>query len=75
MTQRALDVGITEIKQHLMRMAGFVEVAIDHAIQAWRARNIDKVKQVYQIERTVNESHVAIDKDCFQILARQHGTH
>jgi len=71
MTQRSLDVGLGELKQHLLGMAGYVEVAIDKAIEIWRARNVDGIKQVYEIERKVNDAHVAIDADCFKLLATQ----
>lgn len=71
MTQRTLDVGLTELKQDLMSMAGLVEVAIDNAIQAWRARHIGRIEQVYQIERKVNEWHIKIDAECLKLLATQ----
>jgi phosphate transport system protein len=71
MTQRNLDVGLRELKQHLLSMAGYVEKAIENAIQAWRARNIDRIKQVHEIESKVNEMHVAIDADCLKLLATQ----
>ena len=71
MTQRSIDFGLTEVKKHLVEMAGFVEVAIDHAIQAFRNRNIDKISKVYEIESRVNEHHVAIDAECLALLATQ----
>ncbi len=71
MTQRTLDVGLEELKQHLMGMGGYVEVAIDNAIQTWRARSVDRIAQVHQIEQKVNESHLAIDAECIKLLATQ----
>jgi phosphate transport system protein len=71
MTQRNLDVGLRELKEHLIGMAGYVEVAIDSAIQAWRVRSIERLNQVYEIENRVNESHVSIDGDCLRLLATQ----
>lgn len=71
MTQRSIDFGLTEVKKHMVEMAGFVEVAIDHAIQAFRARSIDKISKVYEIENRVNENHVAIDAECLALLATQ----
>jgi phosphate transport system protein len=69
--QRQLDSGLTELKQSLVAMAGYVERAIESAIQAWRARNVEKTAQVYQIEMKVNESHIAIDAACLKLLATQ----
>jgi phosphate transport system protein len=69
--QRQLDSGLIELKQDLVAMAGYVELAIDSAIQAWRARNVEKTAQVYQIENKVNESHIAIDAVCLRLLATQ----
>lgn len=71
MTHRTLDAGLAGIKQSLIEMAGHVEVAIDSATQAWRTRSIDKVKEVYQTERQVNQCHVSIDDACFKFLATQ----
>ncbi len=66
-----LDFGLEELKQHLLGMGGYVEVAIDSSIQAWRARNVDSIQQVHQIEIKVNETHVAIDAECIKLLATQ----
>lgn len=70
--QRTLDVGLSEIKYRLIEMAGHVERAIDDATQAWRTRSIDRIQQVYQTERKVNECHLAVDDACFKFLATQH---
>lgn len=69
--QRHLDAPLSGLKQELMGMAGYVERAIESAIQAWRARNVEKVAEVHQIERKVNECHVAIDAACLKVLATQ----
>lgn len=71
MIQRTLDVGLRELKGHLIGMAGYVEVAIDSAIQAWRARSIESLNQVYDLELKVNSLHVAIDANCLRLLATQ----
>lgn len=68
---RTLDAGLAGIKQRLMEMAGYVETAIDSATKGWRSRNIDQIKNVYQIEKKVNECHLAIDDACFKFLATQ----
>lgn len=71
MSQRTLDPGLAEIRQKLLEMAGHGELAIDSATQAWRARNIDRITQVYSIETKVNECHLSIDDACFKFLATQ----
>lgn len=71
MTQRTLDVGLDELRHRLMVMSGYVEVALESAIQAWRARNTDRLKQVYEIEDKVNDCHVSIDDACLKLLATQ----
>lgn len=72
MTVRTLDAGLSGIKQSLLEMAGYCELAIDCATKAWRARSVDQIDQVYQIERKVNECHLKIDDLCFKFLATQH---
>jgi len=72
MTIRTLDAGLSGIKQSLLQMAGYVEQAIDSSTRAWRARNVDQINQVYQIERKVNACHLSIDDLCFKFLATQH---
>lgn len=68
---RNIDTGLAELKQHLVRMAGYVEAAIEKVTQAWRQRSLEKVKEVYAIENTVNAAHIQIDADCLKILATQ----
>jgi phosphate transport system protein len=71
MTIRSIDTGIDVLKQHLISMAGHVEVAIDSAIQTFRARSIDKISLVNETEFKVNEWHLRIDSDCLKLLATQ----
>lgn len=69
--RRNIDPGLAELKQHLVRMAGFVESAIERVTQAWQQRSIDKLKEVYAIENNVNAAHMQIDADCLRLLATQ----
>lgn len=68
---RTLDAGLVGIKQRLMEMAGYVEAAIECATKGWRSRSVDQIQNVYQIEKKVNECHLAIDDACFKFLATQ----
>ena len=71
MTQRNIDTGLRELKQHLVHMAGYVELAIDKVIQAWQHRSLEKLAEVYAIENNVNAAHIQIDADCLRLLATQ----
>ena len=71
MMQRNIDAGLAELKQHLVRMAGLVENAIEKVIQAWQQKSLERLKEVYDIENSVNAAHLQIDADCLRLLATQ----
>ena len=68
---RHFDVALREVKQLLIGMAGYVESAIDSAMQGLQGRSIEKIQQVYEIEKTVNQDHIAVDDACVKLLALQ----
>ena len=53
MKQSALEAGLSDIKHRLIEMAGYVEVAIDSATASWRTRSVERISQVYEIEKKV----------------------
>lgn len=69
--QRNIDSGLTELKQHLIQMAGYVETAIEQVSLAWRDQSVERLKEVYSIENSVNAAHMQIDADCLRLLATQ----
>ncbi|MBI1862000.1 MAG: phosphate signaling complex protein PhoU [Deltaproteobacteria bacterium] len=69
--QRNIDAGLAELKQHLVRMAGLVEAAIEKVTLAWKQQSLERLKEVYEIENQVNAAHLQIDADCLRLLATQ----
>ncbi len=71
MIHRQIDIGLSELKQKLLMMAGHVEQAIEFATQAWRGRKAAHIEKVYDIEALVNQAHKNVDAQCVQLLALQ----
>lgn len=71
MQQRSIDHGLTELKEQLITMAGYVEEAVDYSIQAWKIRDRLKISKVFQIESKVNQAHIDVDASCLKLLATQ----
>jgi len=69
--ERHFDASLRELKEQLVSMAGLVERAIDNATLALQNRDPSKIKDVYEIEKKVNLSHIQIDGSCLKLLALQ----
>lgn len=69
--ERAFDNQIEEIKKLVLTMGGFVEKALEVATQALVQRDIEKFKQVHEIEIKINEEHMKVDNACVSFLAKQ----
>jgi len=52
-------------------MAGFVEQAIERAVEALGERNLGKLAEVHVIEKKINQAHIDVDTTCLGLLARQ----
>jgi phosphate transport system protein len=69
--ERHFDASLRNLKEKLLTMAGYVEHAIEAATEAMTTRNPAKIEEVYEIEKKVNESHLAVDASCVKLLALQ----
>lgn len=68
---RQIDSGMSQLYRLLMRMAGFVEQAIEASTDGWRLPSPARVREVYEIEKLVNQAHIEVDDACVKILALQ----
>jgi phosphate transport system protein len=68
---RQLDSGMSQLHRLLMRMAGFVEQAIEASTDGWRLPSLARVREVYDIEKLVNQAHLEVDDACVKLLATQ----
>jgi phosphate transport system protein len=69
--ERHFDSSLRALKEQLVRMAGMVEKAIEHATLALENRDRAQIPLVHEIERKINEAHMAVDDACVKLLALQ----
>lgn len=66
---RHLDTELLNLKQKLLHMADLVESAIKMAIEGLLDEDIQKISQVYEIEKKVNREHMTNDEVCVRLIA------
>lgn len=64
-----LVVGIRELKEQLLGMAGNVERSIEHATAALLEWDPSKIAAVFEIEKKINKAHLSVDDGCVKLLA------
>jgi phosphate transport system protein len=69
--ERTIDSQLDELKRLILVMGGHVEKALSEATAALMSRNSDSFNQVHDIEKKINEGHVAVDNACLALLAKQ----
>lgn len=70
MVERRFETELKDLKGRILEMAGYVEQAIDRAIQVLQQRNFSKIAEVLELEAKVNQAHIDVDSACLGILAR-----
>ena len=68
--ERRFEGELKELKGQILAMGGFVEQALDRALQALSERNETKLAEVHRLETKINKAHMDIDNTCLNILAR-----
>lgn len=69
--ERQVDSQIDQLKGLILNMGGYVEKALDHAIQSLIQRNPQGFSDVHTLEAKINEDHVKVDTACMTFLAKQ----
>jgi phosphate transport system protein len=69
--ERTIDSQLEELKRLILVMGGHVEKALSESTAALIARNSDSFNQVHDIEKSINEGHIAVDNACLALLAKQ----
>lgn len=69
--ERPIDQMVTELKDLLLEMGGYVEKSINHACKGLIQRKPGQFDQVYDIEKRIDEHHMQVDDRCLRILAQQ----
>lgn len=69
--QRRFETELRDVKSQILAMAGYVEQAIERAVEALAERDPVKLGKVHEIEIKINQAHIEVDNTCLGILARQ----
>jgi len=69
--ERTMDSQLDELKRLILVMGGHVERALNEATNALMARNVESFALVHDIEKKINEGHIAVDNACLSVLAKQ----
>lgn len=62
---------LRELKDRILSMGGYVEKALEEAIQGLVKREPERFKLVHEWESKINEAHIEVDEICLHLLARQ----
>lgn len=68
---RASDDYFDTLRKEILGMGSKVEQAIELAMTGLLQRNSDYFKQVHELEKEINETHMKVDEDALHILAKQ----
>lgn len=69
--ERQVDNQIDQLKNLILAMGGYVEKALDEAVQALIQRDMDAFQKVHTIEERINSDHIKVDNACMTFLAKQ----
>jgi phosphate transport system protein len=69
--ERHFDSEFRHLKEMILAMGGCVERAIEESTQALIERKPERFQTVFELEKSINQSHLAVDDECLKLLARQ----
>ncbi len=69
--ERHFDTSLRELKEQLVVMASWVERAIEEATQGLQLSSLERLENVYELEKKINQSHMSVDSACLKLLALQ----
>jgi phosphate transport system protein len=70
-TMAQFDAEIEEVRTKILKMGGYVEEMIKHAIVGFATGNTAELKDVLEMEKRVNASEIEIDDACNHIIAKR----
>jgi phosphate transport system protein len=70
-TMAQFDAEIEEVRTKILKMGGYVEEMIKHAIVGFATGNTAELKDVLEMEKRVNASEIEIDDTCNHIIAKR----
>lgn len=69
--ERIIDSQLEDLKKLMLEMGGLVEKALAATTAGLLKKELNKFKEVHQIEFLINELQIKIDNSCLQVLAKQ----
>jgi len=70
-TMAQFDAELEEVRTKILKMGGYVEEMIKHAIVGFATGNTAELKDVLEMEKRVNASEIQIDDICNHIIAKR----
>ncbi len=70
-TMAQFDAELEEVRTKILKMGGYVEEMIKHAIVGFATGNTAELKDVLEMEKRVNASEIEIDDICNHIIAKR----
>ena len=69
--ERIIDSQLEDLKKLMLEMGGLVEKSLVTTTSGLFKKELNKLKEVHQIESLINELQIKIDNSCLQVLAKQ----
>lgn len=69
--ERIIDSQLEDLKKLMLEMGGLVEKSLTTTTIGLFKKELNKLKEVHQIEALINELQIKIDNSCLQVLAKQ----
>ena len=63
------DTELRSLKEQILAMGGLVDAQVSAAVDALKARDVERARAVIDADRAVNQMELAIDERCIRMLA------
>jgi phosphate transport system protein len=67
----SLDQALLSLRDDVLKLSYFVDLALDRAVHALRDQNIDLARDVIRDDDQINAMRYAIERQCYRLLALQ----
>lgn len=69
--ERIIDSQLEDLKKLTLEMGGLVEKALQTTTAGLLKKELKSLKEVHEIEQSINDLQIRIDEACLQVLAKQ----
>lgn len=69
--ERTIDSQLEDLKKLTLEMGGLVEKALQTTTVGLLKKELKSLKEVHEIEQSINDLQIRIDEACLQVLAKQ----